>query len=75
LVNQIKIIYFALHFIRLFKQKKQNGTMSKICQVTGKKAVVGNNVSHSRRIFLRRDISCPKKKGGSRLKYQQPGSG
>jgi len=23
--------------------------MSKICQVTGKKAVVGNNVSHSRR--------------------------
>ncbi len=47
--NQIKIIYFALHFIRLFKQKKQNKTMSKICQVTGKKAVVGNNVSHSRR--------------------------
>jgi large subunit ribosomal protein L28 len=23
--------------------------MSKICQVTGKKAIVGNNVSHSRR--------------------------
>jgi large subunit ribosomal protein L28 len=23
--------------------------MSKVCQVTGKKAIVGNNVSHSRR--------------------------
>jgi len=23
--------------------------MSKICQVTGKKAIIGNNVSHSRR--------------------------
>ena len=28
--------------------------MSKICQVTGKKAVVGNNVSHSKRRTKRR---------------------
>jgi large subunit ribosomal protein L28 len=29
-------------------------TMSKICQVTGKKAIVGNNVSHSKRRTKRR---------------------
>ncbi|MCD8318938.1 MAG: 50S ribosomal protein L28 [Paraprevotella sp.] len=28
--------------------------MSKICQITGKKAMVGNNVSHSRRHTKRR---------------------
>lgn len=28
--------------------------MSKICQITGKKAMVGNNVSHSRRRTKRR---------------------
>ena len=28
--------------------------MSKICQVTGKKAIVGNNVSHSKRRTKRR---------------------
>jgi large subunit ribosomal protein L28 len=49
LVNQIKILFFALHFIGHFKHKKQNKTMSKICQVTGKKVMVGNNVSHSKR--------------------------
>ena len=28
--------------------------MSKICQITGKKAIVGNNVSHSKRRTKRR---------------------
>lgn len=31
--------------------------MSKICQITGKKALVGNNVSHSKRRTKRR--FCP----------------
>ena len=29
------------------KQIKQDNKMSKICQITGKKAMVGNNVAHS----------------------------
>ena len=37
--------------------------MSKICQVTGKKAMVGNNVSHSKRRTKRRfDVNLFKKK-------------
>jgi large subunit ribosomal protein L28 len=32
----------------------KNTSMSKICQVTGKKAMVGNNVSHSKRRTKRR---------------------
>lgn len=37
--------------------------MSKVCQVTGKKAMVGNNVSHSNRKTKRRfDINLFKKK-------------
>ncbi len=31
--------------------------MSKVCQVTGKKAVVGNNVSHSKRRTKRKFMS------------------
>ena len=31
--------------------------MSKICQITGKKAMVGNNVSHSKRRTKRRYIN------------------
>ncbi len=31
------------------KTQKYNSKMSKICQITGKKAMVGNNVSHSKR--------------------------
>ncbi len=48
--NQIKITYFALRFKRtnVSKEVKQT-SMSKICQVTGKKAMTGNNVSHSKR--------------------------
>ena len=48
--NQIKITYFALRLKRtnVSKEVKQS-LMSKICQVTGKKAMVGNNVSHSKR--------------------------
>jgi large subunit ribosomal protein L28 len=50
LVNQIKITYFALHFLRTKVSLEVKSTsMSKICQVTGKKAIVGNNVSHSKR--------------------------
>jgi len=49
LVNQIKITYFALHFKKDISQVEKSVSMSKICQVTGKKAMVGNNVSHSKR--------------------------
>jgi large subunit ribosomal protein L28 len=38
---------FVLKDVRLESSKLK--TMSKICQVTGKKAMVGNNVSHSKR--------------------------
>jgi len=37
----------------MLKKKQKNDkpltAMSKICQITGKKAIVGNNVSHSKR--------------------------
>lgn len=37
--------------------------MSKICQITGKKAMVGNNVSHSKRHTKRRfDVNLFNKK-------------
>ncbi|MDR0370311.1 MAG: 50S ribosomal protein L28 [Prevotellaceae bacterium] len=37
--------------------------MSKICQITGKKAMVGNNVSHSKRRTKRRfDVNLFRKK-------------
>ena len=50
MVNQIKITYFALHFSEKTLVKKiKRISMSRICQVTGKKAIVGNNVSHSKR--------------------------
>ena len=31
--------------------------MSKICQITGKKAMIGNNVSHSKRRTKRKNLS------------------
>lgn len=49
MVNKIKITYFALHFSKRHKQRINRESMSKVCQVTGKKAIVGNNVSHSKR--------------------------
>jgi len=51
LYNQIKITYFALQFFNrlTLADKIKNKEMSKNCQVTGKKAMVGNNVSHSKR--------------------------
>ncbi len=50
MVNQIKITYFALRFKKLIRKTEiKQKSMSKICQVTGKKAMVGNNVSHSKR--------------------------
>ena len=37
--------------------------MSRICQITGKKAMIGNNVSHSKRRTKRRfDVNLFKKK-------------
>ena len=48
--NQIKITYFALRLKRTnVSQEIKQTSMSKICQVTGKKAMTGNNVSHSKR--------------------------
>ncbi len=40
---QIKMIYFAV--LKFLKRKK----MSRVCQITGKKVITGNNVSHSKR--------------------------
>jgi len=55
LVNQIKITYFALRFKKHnFRTPIKRRPMSKVCQVTGKKAMVGNNVSHSKRRTKRR---------------------
>jgi large subunit ribosomal protein L28 len=34
---------------KIYKKQKKRTTMSKICQITGKKAGNGNNVSHSKR--------------------------
>jgi len=48
LVNRIKITYFANRFLEFSEQVKRR-IMSKVCQVTGKRAMVGNNVSHSKR--------------------------
>jgi len=43
------------------RQKKKE--MSKICQITGKKAMIGNNVSHSRRRTKRKfDVNLFEKK-------------
>lgn len=36
---------FAPHFEKVTIRK--NSTMSRICEITGKKVIVGNNVSHS----------------------------
>ena len=38
----------------IFRTEVKLLSMSKICQVTGKKAMVGNNVSHSKRRTKRR---------------------
>ena len=44
------LLYLCALFGRscIWNSKKKN-EMSKICQVTGKKAMIGNNVSHSKR--------------------------
>ena len=42
-----------IYFIPLHPEKNQN-TMSRICEITGKKAMVGNSVSHSNRKSKRR---------------------
>lgn len=43
MIFTIKIPYFA----NRFKNDKKQQKMARICQITGKKAMVGNNVSHS----------------------------
>jgi large subunit ribosomal protein L28 len=49
--------------IRFENYQKNNKKMSKICQITGKKSVVGNNVSHSLRRTKRRfDVNLFTKK-------------
>ena len=40
---------FCEPIFRVFQNKLKRIVMSKVCQVTGKKAIVGNNVSHSKR--------------------------
>lgn len=35
--------------VKLITKQDKTTAMSKICQITGKKAMVGNNVSHSKR--------------------------
>lgn len=43
-------------------KKKKNWKMSRICEITGKKAMVGNNVSHSKRRTKRKfDVNLFKK--------------
>jgi large subunit ribosomal protein L28 len=49
--------------IRGSNKKKAINKMSKICQITGKKAMVGNNVSHSNRRTKRKfDVNLFTKK-------------
>ena len=41
-------------YIRLYICKPNYNSMSKICQITGKKVMVGNNVSHAKNRTKRR---------------------
>ena len=46
--------------------------MSKICQITGRKAAVGNNVSHSKRRTKRKfEVNLFNRKFGFVLLFQQ----
>jgi large subunit ribosomal protein L28 len=38
-----------LFFAAAFRIRKKINTMSRVCQITGKSVMVGNNVSHSNR--------------------------
>ncbi len=44
----------SIRKLNFYRSKKQTSVMSKTCQITGKKASVGNNVSHSKRRTKRR---------------------
>lgn len=44
LINRMKISIFALPIFRV-----KHRVMSRVCQLTGKKLMAGNNVSHSKR--------------------------
>lgn len=47
----------------IFKVKEKETAMSKVCQITGKKTQVGNNVSHSKRRTKRKfEVNLHKKK-------------
>ncbi len=41
---------------------KRGGTMSRVCKITGKRPLVGNNVSHSNRKTKMRQLPNLKKK-------------
>lgn len=43
------IYYNMLFFAPAFRIRKIQNTMSRVCQITGKSVMVGNNVSHSNR--------------------------
>jgi len=52
LLDNLKL--FSVLCELFFENKKIEEKMSRICQITGKKMMVGNNVSHSKRRTKRR---------------------
>ena len=55
------IVYIAFHFLR--NKYKVIEVMSKVCQVTGKKPMFGNNVSHANNKTRRKfNVNLQKKK-------------
>ena len=49
-----KCIFFASRFSKRYFCNIELFTMSQICQITGKKSMVGNHVSHSKRRVKRK---------------------
>jgi large subunit ribosomal protein L28 len=49
-----KSIYFAVRFKEESLSNSRSKEMSRICQITGKKALIGNHVSHSKRRVKRK---------------------
>lgn len=55
-------MFLILH-TQIIKSKKEHRDMSRICQITGKRAMVGNNVSHANNKTKRRfEINLLEKK-------------
>jgi large subunit ribosomal protein L28 len=58
-----KIIRFFAPDKKISAKNQKKIEMSKVCQITGKKAMIGNNVSHSKRRTKRKfDVNLFKKK-------------